>query len=102
MTFQNQLALISPADLQKLVEDGMRKVLDEKQSSGPAGALRAEQAASYIGVKRRSFYYLLREDPDLNQACFRVGTTRLWPKAELDAWMERQVAKGQPKNREAA
>jgi predicted DNA-binding transcriptional regulator AlpA len=102
MAFPNQLALISPADLQKLVEDSMRKVWDEKGSSGPVGALRLEQAASYIGVSRRSFYYLLHKDPDLDQACFRVGTTRLWPVAELDAWMERQVAKGQPKKKEAA
>ena len=97
MTFPNQLALISTEDLEAM----FRKIVDEKQSSGPVGALRLEQAASYIGVSRRSFYYLLHEDPDLDQACFRVGTTRL-PVAELDAWMERQVAKGQPKKKEAA
>jgi predicted DNA-binding transcriptional regulator AlpA len=102
MTFQNQLALISPADLQKLVEDSVRKVLAEKSGSAPTGALRAQQAASYIGVGKRKFYYLLHNDPELAQACLRIGAARVWPKAALDAWMERQVAKGQPKKREAA
>jgi predicted DNA-binding transcriptional regulator AlpA len=101
MTFSNQIALINLDDLRKLVEE-MQQAKAEKVESGPVGALRLEQAASYIGVSRRSFYYLLHEDPDLDQACFRVGTTRLWPVAALDAWMERQVAKGQPKKREAA
>jgi len=99
MTFQNQLALINLDELRKLFEEvkGARPENDVQ-----VGALKAEQAASYLGISRRSFYYLLKDDPDLDQACFIVGVAKRWPKAELDAWMERQVAKRQPRKKEAA
>jgi hypothetical protein len=63
-------------------------------------ALRTPPSTS--ASEKRKFYYLLDEHPELAEACFYIGTRRLWRIATLDAWMERQVAKGQPKKREAA
>jgi predicted DNA-binding transcriptional regulator AlpA len=76
------------------LEEIMRRVLAE-QATSPTGAMRAAQAAAYIGVGRSKFYELLRTDPSLRTCSFRAGTARMWRKEDLDAWMQAQVASKQ-------
>jgi hypothetical protein len=83
---------LSPEDLEAII-DGVTKRLEHglkgKQSLMPA-AFKAPGAANYIGVSRARFYTLLKERPELNQAAFSNGTTRLWPRAFLDRWLQEQ------------
>ena len=53
----------------------------------PAGALRAAEAARYLGLGRSRFYTLLDEHPQLLAASFTVGKARMWSTASLDAWI---------------
>jgi predicted DNA-binding transcriptional regulator AlpA len=100
MTFPNQLALISPADLQKLVEDSMRKVMAEKSGAAPVVTVGVADAADCLGISKRKFYDLLKEHPDLDRASFHIGKRRLWRVAALEEWIKRQ--EGRPAVQEAA
>src|SRR5262245_16552350 len=76
-----------------LAEEGCRK----------AGALRATEAAAYIGVSRSRFYELLKEDQSLEAIAVSMGEIRVWPTADLDRWLQdRRVRLGPAKAREAA
>jgi excisionase family DNA binding protein len=77
----------------RALKDVVRLVLDERgiSTKPPIGALRAAQAATYIGVGRSKFYQLLRTEPQLQASSFRAGTARLWRKEDLDTWMQAQI-----------
>jgi hypothetical protein len=77
-------------ELATLVTEAVRTVLEEeglKRRRLPAGALKASDAATYIGISRSGFYALLKHDPSLLQRSFTAGRSRLWPTAALDTWM---------------
>jgi hypothetical protein len=76
--------------LSDLVRQAVRQEMAE---AAPPGAMRAAQAADYIGVGRSRFYKLLKEDPQLLGLSFTVGTARMWPREALDRWMQARQAK---------
>jgi excisionase family DNA binding protein len=51
--------------------------------------LSIDEAADLIGVKRSNFYKLMRHD---GIPSVKVGHLRRIPAAELEAWVQRQVA----------
>ena len=83
---------LSDEDIEAII-DGVVERLEKgrqgKQRLTP-GAFKAPGAAAYIGVSRARFYQLLKEHPELARAAISNGATRLWPKAFLDTWLERQ------------
>lgn len=81
---------LTASQLRQLIEEVVLKKLGQQEST-PAGALRPKEAAAHIGVGRSKFYELLKEDPQLAEASFQVGTARMWRKEDLDAWMLAQV-----------
>jgi predicted DNA-binding transcriptional regulator AlpA len=90
------------ADARALLKELLREVLTEHlgKPRAPAGALRGKEAARYIGLGKTRFYKVIKEDPVLKAASFKIGNARAWPVTALDAWMAAQVA--QPKLLEAA
>jgi|SRR5262245_15923121 len=99
MTFPHQLALVSLADLERLLE----KAVANKESPGPVGVVGVGGAARYFDISRRKFYDLLDEEPALAEASFYIGTRRLWRIATLDDWAKRQEGKpSRPAAKEAA
>src|SRR5262245_45414002 len=93
--------------LKDLVHEAVRSALEDKGLKGirpPPGALRADQAAAYIGVGRSRFYKLLTEDSQLKSLSFTVGNCRMWAVPSLDAWMRErsETEKGCPKECGAA
>ena len=60
----------------------------------PKTALRAEEAAAYIGVGRSTFYTLVKEDLHLLAASFTVGRCRMWLTPALDEWMQARRCTG--------
>ena len=84
---------ISGPVLEALSDFVREAVRQELATAAPAGALRAAEAADYIGVCRSRFYKLLKEDPQLPGLSFTVGTARMWPREALDRWMQARQAK---------
>jgi len=85
--------------LADLVSDAVCEALearDLKRPKPPAGALRAKDAASYVGVSRSAFYKILDDDPQLKGLSFTVGKSRMWPTADLDSWMQARRAQLEP------
>jgi predicted DNA-binding transcriptional regulator AlpA len=80
--------IVTAAVWRALEEQGLRK------PATPAGALRALDAAAYVGIKRSSFYKLLKEDPSLRDLSFTAGRCRMWPTIALDEWMRLRRASG--------
>jgi hypothetical protein len=83
---------LSPEDIEAIADSlakRLEKGLKGKQSLMPA-AFKAPGAANYIGVSRARWYELLKEHPELNKAAISNGTTRLWPRAFLDQWLQEQ------------
>lgn len=55
--------------------------------------LSAEACAVYIGgIKRRTFLEKIACRPDFPAPAKVLGTTKVWRKSEVDAWIERQRA----------
>jgi len=71
-----------------LVEHGVVK-------RAPVAGMRAVEAAACIGIRRSTFYKLVKADPHLRRS-YVVGTARMWRKEDLDAWMHNQVELKQP------
>jgi predicted DNA-binding transcriptional regulator AlpA len=80
-------------DSRELLKQLVREVLVERGFTQPkeTGALRAKEAAAYIGIAKTRFYQLIKEDPLLGAASYNVGRSRAWPKAILDKWLKSQV-----------
>jgi predicted DNA-binding transcriptional regulator AlpA len=75
-------------ELARLMGDAVRDALDKcGRLPHPTGALKATQAAAYIGLSRSKFYEVLKKDPGLMQQSFTVGKCRLWPISTLDSWI---------------
>jgi predicted DNA-binding transcriptional regulator AlpA len=53
--------------------------------------LSAEACAAYIGgIKRRTFLEKIACRPDFPAPAKVLGTTKVWRKSEVDAWVDRQ------------
>jgi hypothetical protein len=78
---------ISGPMLEALTDLVRQAVRQEMAAAAPAGALRAADAARYLGLGRSKFYVMLKADPELMGASFCVGTARLWSREALDGWM---------------
>jgi len=76
-------------ELACLIGDAVRDALDEcgRLPQLPSGAVKATQAAAYIGLSRSKFYEILKKDPSLIHQSFTVGKCRLWPISALDSWI---------------
>jgi excisionase family DNA binding protein len=87
-----ELCAISAAT-RELIKDLIREVRDEQGRAQPkqVGALRAKEAAAYLGIAKTRFYKLIQEDAALGAASYRVGRSRAWPKEALDNWLQAQV-----------
>jgi len=83
---------LSPEDIEAIA-DSLAKRLERgfkgKQSIMPA-AFKAPGAANYVGVSRARFYEMLKQHPELNRLAILNGSTRLWPRAVLDQWLQEQ------------
>jgi excisionase family DNA binding protein len=77
-------------DARQLLKDLIREVFAESGLALPreTGALRAKEAAAYLGIGKTRFHELLKEDPNLDAASIRVGRARVWPKEALDKWLK--------------
>jgi excisionase family DNA binding protein len=62
--------------------------LGPKRPGVAPAALKPKEAARYLGLGRSSFYNLLRTDSSLMAASFKVGRSRVFMIAALDAWMK--------------
>src|SRR6188472_1360594 len=65
---------ISDPMLEVLTSLVRQAVRQEMAAAAPAGALRAADAARYLGLGRSKFYAMLKADPELMGASFCVGT----------------------------
>jgi predicted DNA-binding transcriptional regulator AlpA len=75
-------------ELKALFSAVVRDALDARQRLRvPPGALRAPQAAAYIGISKSLFYQQLKEYPELQAASFTIGKARCWPIPVLDEWI---------------
>lgn len=53
--------------------------------------LRAKEAAAYLAMSERKFFYLCEGDLDFPRPALRIGRlVPLWRRDELDAWKARQ------------
>jgi excisionase family DNA binding protein len=79
-------------DARDVIKAIVREALAEAGLALPreTGALRAKEAAAYLGIAKTRFYKLIKEDPALGAASVRVGRSRSWPKHVLDDWLRRQ------------
>ncbi len=54
----------------------------------PSAALRARDAAAYLGISRSKLYELSDADnPEVGS--FKIGAARLWARKDLDAYLDR-------------
>jgi len=74
----------------------MTRILAELSSKGlgvaPA-ALKAREAARYLGISRSGFYNLLEIDRTLAAASIYVGKARVWPREALDNFLRNNKGK---------
>ena len=103
------VALCQLSDLERvlapLIEKTVKQAFANAQLSAVVGAMDPKAAMAYIGVPRTRFYELLRTDPTLKAASFTNGKRRLWPRENLDRWMEARAGQDQteqPKVRQVA
>jgi predicted DNA-binding transcriptional regulator AlpA len=77
-------------ELTRLVADAVSDAFARRGTTPqlPTGALRAKQAAAYIGLSRSKFYEVLKNDRVLMQHSLTVGKCRLWPISVLDTWIQ--------------
>jgi predicted DNA-binding transcriptional regulator AlpA len=78
-----------------LMSEAFREVLEEWSRKKPRltpGALKAADAATYVGVSRSGFYQLLKNDPTLLKLSFSAGRSRRWSTSALDKWMQARQA----------
>jgi predicted DNA-binding transcriptional regulator AlpA len=95
-------AVSGPA--RELFKQLLREVLTEQGGPGaPVGALRAADAAAYVGVSRSSFYVILKQDPALAAIAVAMGDYRVWRPPDLDQWLQdRRARLTRPKVERAA
>jgi predicted DNA-binding transcriptional regulator AlpA len=68
------------------VDRAMAQLGSKRGSVAPA-ALKAADAARFLGVGRSTFYNLLKADAALMAASFKIGTSRVWAIEVLDDWL---------------
>src|SRR5687768_1790089 len=76
------------ADAREQLKVLLREVLAEHPKMTPVGALRAAEAAAYIGLSRSKFYVMLKEDAALAAMAVPVSDTRVWRPPDLDQWLQ--------------
>ena len=91
-----QLCDAARREIAELVQGAVHEVLQLNGLSRPvtpAGALKARDAARYIGLSRARLYELLREDPIIKEASITSGRARLFLTTGLDQWLRAKQAK---------
>src|SRR5262245_44061926 len=85
-------------EIVELVRNIIRHELRAQQASvTPIGGLTVQKAADYVGVSKRQFWNLLKEESELNASSFSIGVRRYWRKDVLDAWMANRANQNDPK-----
>lgn|SRR5262245_9102763 len=77
-------------ELAGLVTEAVRTELEKRfpqRAITPTAALKAREAARYLGISRGSFYNLLQVDKELAGASIYIGDARVWSIIFLDAWL---------------
>jgi|SRR5262245_29217338 len=80
-------------ELAGLVTEAVRTELEKRfpqRAITPTAALKAREAAGYLGISRGSFYNLLQVDKELAGASTYIGDARVWRIRFLDVWLERR------------
>jgi hypothetical protein len=80
-------------ELADLLKEAVRTELEKQfpqKPIPPTAALKAREAAHYLGISRGSFYNLLQVDKELASASIYIGDARVWPIRFLDRWLERR------------
>jgi hypothetical protein len=80
-------------ELAGLVTEAVRAEIEKQFQQKPitlTAALKAREAARYLGISRGSFYNLLQVDKELAGASIYIGDARVWPIRFLDIWLERR------------
>ena len=80
--------MLSPADLEVIVERAVRRALDGRASAEPADYLTTRQCAELVGVHPRSIVRLVRDE---GLPAVRLGgKTMRYERAAVLAWLARR------------
>src|SRR5262245_4288491 len=102
MTSENPLFKTELCKLSPEIEAQLRGIIRQELRAQHAnvtliGGLTVQKAADYVGVSKRQFWNLLKEEPELDGSSFSIGVRRYWHKDVLDAWMASRANQNDPK-----
>jgi Helix-turn-helix domain len=85
-------------EIVELVRNIIRQELRAQQAGVTLiGGLTVQKAADYVGVSKRQFWNLLKDDPELDASSFSIGVRRYWRRDVLDSWMASRANQNDPK-----